>query len=197
MLHVMAGAAGALAFVAAWHEAGHLLVAKWLRIPVKRVSVGLGPTLWSVGSDDGFQFAVRILPACLSVAVLSRRAPDGRAQRPLVHDMLLAAAGPAANLLLAAGLFGCAHALKANPLLFSGCMAAAGLSAILALINLAPVPGLDGGHLLVLTIALLGRQLSPSEEQELHRHGIQVLTGVAILPLVVQVLGRFPEWPSV
>ena len=192
MLHLLIGVACALFFVTVWHEAGHLLVAKLLHIPIKHVSFGLGPILWTQKVGGGLQVAVRALPAGMSIAVPARREPDGQERRPIGHDILLAAGPPATSFLLAAALYLGALTVAAHPALAYGCLATAGLSAILALINLAPVPGLDGGHLVVSIVALLGWQFSPSGERKLHRYGLQAVTGVAIVPLILHVIGRIP-----
>jgi regulator of sigma E protease len=106
--------------------------------------------------------------------------------RPIKHDILLAAGGPAASLIFAL-------ALGASFLLFDGnvtiqlwLIATAILSVLLAILNLIPVPGLDGGHLLLLIAARFGRELTPHQEITAHRLGTRL---IVLLCLVVMVMG--------
>ena len=123
----------------------------------------------------------------MSVAVPGRREANGQLRRPLRADILMAAAGPAASLLLTllllvALLFGLVH-----PTLTDWVIGAALLSAFLALLNLVPIPGLDGGHLMVLTAARLGWQLPPQQEVRLHRQGLNALVALSLVPLLIQL----------
>ena len=47
-------------------------------------------------------------------------------------------------------------------------VATALLSLLLALLNLLPIPGLDGGHLLLLGLHKLGLRRGPERERRLH-----------------------------
>ncbi|MBI6545730.1 MAG: site-2 protease family protein, partial [Cyanobacteria bacterium NC_groundwater_1444_Ag_S-0.65um_54_12] len=50
-----------LAVLIFFHEAGHFLAAKSLRIPVKQFALGFGPALWSFKKDET-QYRLNLLP---------------------------------------------------------------------------------------------------------------------------------------
>ncbi len=90
------------------HELGHFLVAKWLRIPVARFSVGFGPKLWGFrrGQTDYWLSAVPlggyVLPAVADEREFFQIAWSKR--------LLFSLGGPAANLALPVVLFAALHA---------------------------------------------------------------------------------------
>ncbi len=165
------------------HEMGHFVVARRLGIPVKRLTIGLGPILWRRRLAGEMELVLRVVPAGVAVGVPARRADDGRLLRPVEHDILVAAGGPLAGLIVAL--------LCAGALPFSGASASlqlwliftALLSLTLTLLNLIPIPGLDGGHLLLLIAARFGWELAPHREMAVHRAGMRITTGVSILLL--------------
>ena len=181
----------ALLLVTVWHEAGHLLVARLVGIPVKLVALGLGPAVWRRSGDDGVDLVLRALPTGMSIGVPGRRDADGQLRRPIHHDILMAAGGPVASFVLSLGLVGLAVLLGPAAALYPWLVATAALSTLLALLNLLPLPGLDGGHLLVLGIAALGFQLSPQQEVALHRYGLRLLALVVAVIAVLRMAGIF------
>ena len=143
------------------HEMGHFLVARRLGIPIKRLTIGLGPILWRRRVAGEMELVLRAVPAGMAVGVPARRANDGRLLRPVEHDMLMVAGGPLASVALAGLLASSLWLLNLSPEMQIWLAGAAALSVLLAVLNLIPIPGLDGGHLLVLIIARLARSWRP------------------------------------
>jgi membrane-associated protease RseP (regulator of RpoE activity) len=166
------------------HELGHLVVAWLLGIPVRRIAVGLGPTLWRRQGAAEREFVLRAFPVGVTVGVPGRRAPDGTLRRPPWQDFLMAAGGPAASLLLFVALAAAAGPAQTSPVLLSWFRCIAMLSVFLGLANLIPLPGLDGGHMLVLGASAVGLRLSGEREAALHRLGFR-LAAVACVAFAV------------
>ena len=76
-----------------------------------------------------------------------------------------------------------------GPGLESWLIATALLSALLGLSNLLPLPGLDGGHLVVLGAARLGWVLSPRQEIQVHRVGLRLVVLATVVFLGARVAG--------
>lgn len=183
---IVAFAAG-LVVVAVLHELGHLAAARVLNIPVKRIGIGLGPVLWRRWLGDDLELVLRAVPAGVTVGVPGRRDTDGCLRRPVGHDMLLAAAGPLASLLTALALWAAAW-IPGLPLgLSMWLVSTAGLSALLGVLNLIPIPGLDGGHLALLTLARLGYSLSPQREAAAHHLGLRLLAVALVVLLAAEI----------
>ncbi len=144
----------ALLGVTIWHELGHIAAARLLRVPVRHISLGLGPVLWRQPLARDTDLVLRALPLGMSVAVPARQ--GGAVVRPLSHDLWMAAGGPLASFVLTALLFALARwgGLGAD---WGLALVGIGLlSAAVALLNLLPLPGLDGGHLLGLALVRSG-----------------------------------------
>jgi membrane-associated protease RseP (regulator of RpoE activity) len=185
------GFVAALMLATVWHELGHLWVAHLRGVPVRLIAIGMGPALWRRALAADVRLEVRALPLGMSIGVLGRRAADGQLRRPVQDDLAIAAAGPLASLLLAPLLIGLTiPIIHGLPGLAYWLIATAILSVLLAVMNLIPIPGLDGGHLLVLTLAHLGRQLSPQREVWLHRTGMQVTIALTCSVSVLSLLAR-------
>jgi membrane-associated protease RseP (regulator of RpoE activity) len=182
------GFIAALSVVTVGHEAGHLLVAKLLGIPIRLISLGVGPTLWRRLLGEDLELVLRPLPISVSVGVIGRRESDGRPRRPVIHDMLMAAGGPAASVFTSLGLLMLAvptgQPLGLRPWL----IATAVLSVVVGLCSLVPLPGLDGGHLLVLSAARLGHELSPRHERFVHQLGLRLLTAACVVTVAAGVV---------
>jgi membrane-associated protease RseP (regulator of RpoE activity) len=138
------------------------------------------------------ELVLRAVPAGMAVGVPARRSDDGRLLRPVKHDMLIAAGGPVASFILAGLLLGAMWLLDGQPAIQLWLAGAATLSALLAGLNLIPIPGLDGGHLMVLAAARLGKELRPHQELALHRAGVRVTlagcAGVLVISQAVRLL---------
>jgi membrane-associated protease RseP (regulator of RpoE activity) len=65
------------------------------------------------------------------------------------------------------------------------------LSAAIALLNLLPVPGLDGGHLLLLAAARKGWEMTPAQETRLQRATVQWVVIISLVPLIYSLWTRF------
>jgi membrane-associated protease RseP (regulator of RpoE activity) len=175
-----------LVVVTVWHELGHLCAAWLLRIPVKRIALGFGPTLWRAGQVGQTEIVVRALPLGMAVGVPPRHDEQGKLRRPINHDLFVAAAGPAASLLLTVLTLLLAQRVGFGAAVQPWLAATGLLSALLVLLNLLPIPGLDGGHVLVLAVARWGLALAPEQELQLHRAGVQVLVVVSLISMAAQ-----------
>lgn len=88
------------------HEAGHLLVAKGLKITVPRYFVGFGPTLWS-RKYRGTEYGVKAIPLGGFIVVEDLKQPEGSPERALLSHVspwkrfLIFVAGPAVNIFVA------------------------------------------------------------------------------------------------
>ncbi len=174
----------ALFGVTLWHELGHLLAARWVGVPVIRLSIGLGPLLWQHSLPNAPDLALRVLPLGMSVTIPNRRTSDGTSLRPHADDLWIAAGGPCANFILTLLLFAVARWLPMSPDWAYGLVGVGILSAVIALFNLLPIPGLDGGHLLMAGAARLGWEMKRSHEIRLRRAGIRFVVLASLLPLL-------------
>jgi membrane-associated protease RseP (regulator of RpoE activity) len=175
------GFPAALVLSTIWHELGHFVVARLYRVPVRLIVLGLGPTLWRRTLPGDLRLEVRALPLGVAVGVLGRRTADGHPRRPISHDFAIAAGGPTASLIFSAILLVLAFLGHPGPTMGLWLVATALISALLAGMNLLPIPGLDGGHLVMLTLAHFGWQFSPQREVALQRLGIRLTTGLCVL----------------
>ena len=177
------------------HEAGHLVAAKLVGIPVAAFSVGLGPKVWS-RRWRGTEYALRLLPlggfvvpecsdfaafravplprriayylggplanllSCLPLLAVFDTAARGlsveatlvapvRQLAELVGQMLVALSGVFSHPEAASGVVGIV--VQGGQLVASGFAAevALSLSVSLAVMNLLPLPILDGGQILL------------------------------------------------
>jgi membrane-associated protease RseP (regulator of RpoE activity) len=188
---MIAGFTAALIVTTLIHELGHLTAARLLRIPVRRVAVGMGPVFWRRSLNDDSEFVLRAIPTGMAIGVPGRRNPDGTPRRPIHHDVLMAAAGPMMSLLLAAFLWEAAQTSLFPTWLQFWLASTALLSAFLGIANLLPVPGLDGGHLLLLGAASLGLQLSPEREMQAHHMGVRLVTVACLTAMFATLVLRF------
>jgi len=187
----IAGFMAAVVLSTVAHELGHFMMARLLHIPVRRITVGFGPVCWRRPLGENGEFVLRAFPTSLAVGIPGRREQDGTLRRPIRQDILVAAAGPLVSLLLALALWGAAHTALSPAWLRFWLAAAALLSGYLGFANLMPVPGLDGGHLLILGVARLGWQLSPEREMQAHQVGANVVTIACLLGLLIAVVIRY------
>ncbi len=185
----LVGFALALILATIGHEFGHLIAAKVLHIPVKLVAFGLGPTLWRGFFVNGVRFEWRLVPVGMAIGLPGRRSETGEDRRSWKQDLTVAASGPLASLLLMAVLIVLAVLTRSGSATQSWLIATAAISLLLAFYNLLPLPGLDGGHILVLSAARLGLRLSPQREAMLHRTGLKLTATVCMLLLAVRMAG--------
>lgn len=181
----------ALFGVTLWHELGHLAAARWLGVPVVNLNIGLGPMLWRRTLRQAPELVLRAFPLGMSVAIPSRRTQDGKRRRPYTHDLWIAAAGPCASLVLTLLLFAVARWMPMNYAWAYGLVGVGLLSAVIALLNLLPVPGLDGGHLLILAAARKGWEMTPAQENRLQRASIQWVVIISLVPLIYSLWTYF------
>jgi membrane-associated protease RseP (regulator of RpoE activity) len=181
----------ALFGVTLWHELGHLAAARWLGVPVVNLYIGLGPIVWRRTLRQAPDLVLRAFPLGMSVAIPSRRANDGQARRPYQHDLCIAAAGPCASFVLTLLLFAIARWTPMPYVWAYGLVGVGLLSAVIALLNLLPVPGLDGGHLLMLAAARKGWEMTPAQEAHLQRASTQWVVVISLVPLIYSLWTHF------
>lgn len=180
----------ALFGVTIWHELGHLLAARWLGVPVVNLNIGFGPVLWRRKLRQAPNLVLRGLPLGMSVALPNRRANDGRLLRPYSHDLWIAAAGPCASFVLTLLLFAIARWMSMPYEWAYGLVGVGLLSTAVALLNLLPLPGLDGGHLLLLCAARKGWEMSREQEMRVQRATVQWVVIVCVVPVLYILFTR-------
>jgi len=102
-----------LSIIMVFHELGHLLVARRCGIKVERFQIGFGKPLWSWKDASGTQYAMAPILLGAFVKMLDERDGDiEHSEMHMAHNrknvwqrMAVAAAGPAANFLLAILVF--------------------------------------------------------------------------------------------
>jgi regulator of sigma E protease len=87
------------------HEFGHFLAARCLGLPVKRLSLGLGPTLW-MGHWRGIEVRLGVVPVA-GYVLLDYKGHIEYLDLPLWKRVIFALGGPLANLVLAVVLAAC------------------------------------------------------------------------------------------
>lgn len=177
-----------------WHELGHILAARWLGIPIVNVYIGLGPELWRRKIDQSPNFVLRAFPLGMSIAIPSHRDSNGSLQRTYAQDLLIAAAGPISSLLLTLILFAVARWVPMPVEWAYGLIGVGLLSTALALLNLLPIPGLDGGHLLLAFASYKGYHLSREREQQLQNAGVKWVGILSLIPLVYILGTKLLQW---
>jgi membrane-associated protease RseP (regulator of RpoE activity) len=175
-----------LIFATIWHELGHMLAARLVNVSVQRISIGLGPVLWQYALTAQTNIVLRAMPIGMAVAVPGRWTQQGDLNRPLHHDLWMVLGGPCASVLLSGLLLAMAR-WGGFPDAWNMIWVGVGmLSLLVALFNLLPIPGLDGGHLLLLGFHALGRPVPPMLERRLHHLGIYF--AAVMLPLLAIIL---------
>jgi regulator of sigma E protease len=90
---------GVLGLIILVHEAGHLLAAKWVGIPIARFSVGFGPRLWSFLAG-GTEYRLSAVP-CGGYVLPGISDLKEFERLPLGKRVFFALGGPLANFLAA------------------------------------------------------------------------------------------------
>ncbi len=104
---------GAFLILVAVHEYGHFVAARKLGVKVLRFSIGLGPIVWRRVSKGGTEFAISSIPLGGYIAMLDTRThevPSHEEHQAFDRvapwrQIVIASAGPLANLVLAVVLF--------------------------------------------------------------------------------------------
>jgi len=107
------------------HELGHFIVARLCGVEVRRFSLGFGPRLFGFkrGPTDyrlsivplgGY---VKMMGESLDEDVPPEKIPVSYSHKPVSRRILIAGAGPAANLVLAVIVFACLYMIYGQPLL--------------------------------------------------------------------------------
>jgi len=103
----------AISLLVAFHEWGHLCVARWLNVKVLRFSIGFGRIIWSRTSRSGIEYCISAIPLGGYVKMLDEREGPVAAhelafafnRQPVWKRMAIVFAGPLTNFLLAIILF--------------------------------------------------------------------------------------------
>lgn len=181
-----------LCLVTVIHEFGHLFMARLTHVPVKQISVGFGPVLWRWPMGEASSLLFRALPVGMAIGVPGRYSPDGQLRRPIRHDLLIAMGGPLASFVFSGIALLCCRFLPLPVPIDGWLVAAAILSTVVALLNLLPLPGLDGGHLALLTAIKLGAPLSPTQEINVQRIGLRLLLALCTVAGVIVYITAHP-----
>jgi membrane-associated protease RseP (regulator of RpoE activity) len=167
-----------------------LVAARWLGIPIVNLYVGLGPILWRRKLGQSPNLVLRAFPLGMSVAIPSRRTQDGEPRRPYSHDLWIAAAGPLASFVLTLLLFAVARWMPMPYDVAYGLVGVGLLSTAIALLNLLPIPGLDGGHLLMVSAARKGWEMTPAQELRLQRASVKWVVIICLVPFFYSLWTR-------
>lgn len=170
------------------HEGGHLVTARLRGIPIRLVAFGIGRRWWG-RTLGGLQVELRTLPVGMSVGIQGRWDREGLPRYGALSAAAVAAGGPVAGLLLMGGLMLLSIGLNPAPPLNDWLVATATLSLILTLLNLIPLPGLDGGHLMLSLMDRFGLRLPAARVAMLHRSGLRLMGVLAMGSLLLQILG--------
>lgn len=83
------------------HEAGHLAAAKWRRVCVDHVSIGIGPVLLAFSDDDNVPFLLRAIPlgGYVTFRESGRNGTVALDDASLLDKILVTMAGPLANII--------------------------------------------------------------------------------------------------
>jgi len=169
------------------HEGGHALVARHEGLPVERVTVGVGPVLWSGRSNEA-RVEIRLVPVLglttLDESAMSSGSSGGADGWSVwVRQLVTIGGGLGATLVLAAGAAGLV-ALRERS---SGRRAVWGRmlvadAVVLTVFNFLPVPPLDGGRaVLEALIAWRGEPFAPHTLFWVHAGGL----ALAVVPLAL------------
>ncbi len=161
------------------HELGHALAARLLRVPVRRIVVGIGPGLLRAGRLD-----LRLLPALGFVGV-----SDGMHSLDQRRRSLIAIAGPGASAALGIALVGVSMLSTGHAAAIARAVGAMNIG--IAGFNLLPIPLLDGWHVIERYVLRLLR-VQPGEAQRLvaHKIGATVLLAFPLAAIIVGHLGK-------
>jgi len=143
----------------------------------RMASMSLLPALWyGVTSTGGYALTVLSLPMLLFQGQISPA--EAQVSGPVGIAQMI---GGAMSASLESGAF--------FPILYLSAV----LSAALAIMNLLPLPALDGGRLLFILIeAVRGRRVSPEREGMIHMIGFALLLGLMLI-ITVRDLSSAPQ----
>lgn len=107
------GAIFAIFIVILIHELGHFLAARAVGVKVLKFSIGFGRSIWSRTAKNGTEYTIGILPLGGFVKMLGedndisnpQDSSQSFSKKPVLKRMMISAAGPAANFILALFLF--------------------------------------------------------------------------------------------
>lgn len=85
------------------HEAGHFIAARWMKVPVKRFSIGFGPSLWKT-RKGGVDYRIGVVPLG-GYVMLDLADETSYLGLPLKKRMVFTLGGPAANIIFAVPLY--------------------------------------------------------------------------------------------
>ena len=106
-----------IGFLIFLHELGHFLAARWVKIPVSRFSVGLGPKLWGIKRKET-EYCVSMIPIGGYVLPAVKDQHEFF-QIPIRKRVVFAIGGPLANIVIPVVLFAVLNVM-ASGFTFSG-----------------------------------------------------------------------------
>lgn len=124
MLHTFIAVAVVLGVLIFFHELGHFLMARWLKVRVLRFSLGFGPKLFGFWRG-GTEYCLSAIPLGGYVKLLGEspvepvppeEIPYSFSHRPLRDRALIVLAGPLANFILAWFFFVLVFAFQGKPI---------------------------------------------------------------------------------
>ena len=94
---------GIINFLIFIHELGHYLAARWMKIPLSRFSVGLGPKLWGFTRGET-EYRISMIPIG-GYVFPAVKDPNDFFQIPIRKRVVFLLGGPLANIVITVALF--------------------------------------------------------------------------------------------
>lgn len=151
------------------HECGHYLVARMLRCRVTEFSIGFGPLAKRLGTYKGTDFVVRWIPIGGYVSIDDLEEDLGHTKwfrLTLLRNIIVYAAGPLANIvgaLVMIVVFVIVVPDEAQGTIWYRIVddwvdSFSVMSIVIAIMNLLPIPPLDGGRIMLAFIEMVRRR---------------------------------------
>ena len=106
-----------IGFLIFLHELGHFLTARWMKIPISRFSVGLGPKLWGIKRGET-EYCVSMIPIG-GYVLPAVKDQNEFFQIPIRKRVVFAIGGPLANIVIPVVLFAVLNVMTSS-FTFSG-----------------------------------------------------------------------------
>ena len=162
------------------HELGHFMTAKYYKMPVMEFAIGMGPKIFTkkIGETD---YSIRMLPlgGFVNIAGMQpeenpeNEIPGGFYTKPAFSRFVVLIAGVMMNFLTA---------LMAIFIL---------ISINIGIMNLLPIPALDGGRLIFIIPEFLGVKINKKIEEQIHLIGMIFLLVLMLIIVFFDVTKYF------